>query len=288
MKPSDFSNPSDYITHIRSPRKYLISILIPTRKRVNLLDRTIKNIIETSNTSNNNYEIIIKVDFDDHETIDYIKLWDNKYENVNFIINSRLDGYYSLTDHNEMMIDCAKGKYMFCYNDDLLMETQNWNDILDKKLNDTKVYFPFCKWAPNKDGFVNPFTESFAIYPKKLKEIWGFVSQHDAIDNWMLWIANSVSSWPWEEDCVEKLTEIKLFHDQPEDEVTEDKMKTFKLLEDRRDYFGRNSSSYLHCINLFYELKKEEAYNQIKNLNIINDFRNSGLTVDEYFNFKKQ
>ena len=288
MKPNDFTNPEEYITYVRSPRKYLISIMIPTRKRVDLLDRTLKNIIEMSNSSNDNYEIIVKVDFDDHETIDYIKTWTNKQENIVFIINSRLDGYYSLTDHNEMMIDVAKGKYVFCYNDDLLITTQNWNDILDKKLKETKIYFPFCEWAPNKDGFINPFTESFAIYPKKLKEIWGFVSQHDAIDNWLLWIANSCSSWPWEEDCVEKITEIKLFHDQPEDEVTKDKMELFKWLEDRRDYFGRNSAPYLHCINQFYQLKKEEAYNNIKDLNTINSFFNSGLTRDEYFKFKEQ
>jgi len=141
MKPSDFTNPQDYITHVRSPRKYLVSILIPTRKRVDLLDRTLKNIIEMSNPTNDNYEIIVKVDFDDHETIDYIKTWSNEKQNINFIINSRLDGYYSLTDHNEMMIDCAKGKYMFCYNDDLLMTTQNWNDILKEKLKETKYIF---------------------------------------------------------------------------------------------------------------------------------------------------
>jgi hypothetical protein len=288
MKPSDFNTPEEYITHIRLPRKYLISVLIPTRKRVDKLDRTLKNLINTSNVKNKNYEIIVKVDFDDHETIDYIKTWSNQQDNINFIINSRLDGYYSLTDHYEMMIDASKGKFMYGYSDDLTMVTQNWNDILGEKLKETKVYLPLCTFAPNKDGFVNPFTEGTPIYPKKLKEIWGFVSQHDAIDNWMLWVANSCSSWPWEEDCVERINEVEAIHDQYEDEITQDKLNMYKLLEDRRDYFGRNSSPYLHCINLFYELKKEEAYNQIKNLNTINDFRNSGLTVDEYFNFKEQ
>ena len=46
-----------------------------------------------------------------------------------------------------------------------------------------------------------------------------------------------------------------------------DKMELFKWLEDRRDYFGRNSAPYLHCINQLFQLKKEEAYNNIKDLN---------------------
>jgi hypothetical protein len=288
MKPADFNTKEEYITHVRSPRKYLISVLIPTRKRVDKLDKTIKNLIEMSNTSNNNYEIIVKVDFDDHEAIDYIKNWSNEIKNVNFIINSRLDGYFSLTDHYEVMVDCSKGKFMFGYNDDLTMVTKNWNDVLGEKLKETKVYFPLCNWAPDKNGFVNPFTDSFPIYPKKLKEIWGFVSQHDAIDNWMLWVSNSVSSWPWEEDCVERIPEVEVFHNQQEDEATEDKMNMYRMLEERRDYFGRNSAPYLHCINQFYELKKEEAYNNIKDLNAINSFFNSGLTRDEYFKFKEQ
>jgi len=117
--------------HINRP---YISILLPTRKRVDLLQKTLTSIFSLANPEVNNFEVIVKVDLDDFETLDYIKTWDPQIENLHFLISSRKKGYLSLIDFYEDMIDLAKGKYIQAFNDDAIILTPNWNSILESKL----------------------------------------------------------------------------------------------------------------------------------------------------------
>ena len=153
--------------------EYDISLCIPTRKRLNLLKSNISSIFELADKSNPNFEVIFKVDFDDHETIDYIKTWTNEWDNITFIVNSRRKGYNSVVNHAENMLDCAKSKYVCGYPDDLIMKTPNWNTLLANKLtSDFKIYYPV----------VNNHRECVPIYPKKWKEILGYLAPHTGTD----------------------------------------------------------------------------------------------------------
>jgi len=88
---------------VRNSQKYLVSVFFPTRKRVVALDKTINSLISLSNKDLNNYEILIKADFDDVDTIDYIKSLNKP--NIKFIIGSRLGGWNNMVDFNEDLID---------------------------------------------------------------------------------------------------------------------------------------------------------------------------------------
>jgi hypothetical protein len=137
--------------HINRP---YISILLPTRKRVDLLQKTLTSIFSLANPEVNNFEVIVKVDLDDFETLDYIKTWDSQIENLHFLISSRKKGYLSLIDFLEDMIDLAKGKYIQVFNDDAIILTPNWNSILESKLTDFKFYYPK----------INGYKEAFILY----------------------------------------------------------------------------------------------------------------------------
>jgi len=159
----------------RNQLNFDISIILPSRKRLEGLNDTLFSILETADPENLNFEVIVKVDFDDLDTIDYIKNWDNEFENITFIVNSRRQGWLNMTDYVENMIDTSKGKWILNVNDDVIFKTQNWNTILSNQLNGFKIYFP------KTDGY----PQSFPIYPKKLKEILGHISLTNQIDTYL-------------------------------------------------------------------------------------------------------
>ena len=114
---------------VRFPKQYLVSIILPTRKRVKDLHETLQSILDNANPNNKNFEIILKVDYDDQETINYVNQFANQNDNINVILASRLEGWFSLVDFIETMIDVSKGKYIWNINDDSRILTANWNDI---------------------------------------------------------------------------------------------------------------------------------------------------------------
>jgi hypothetical protein len=165
--------------HINRP---YISILLPTRKRVDLLQKSLTSIFSLANPEINNFEVIVKVDLDDFETLDYIKTWDPQIENLHFLISSRRKGYLSLIDFYEDMVDLAKGKYIQAFNDDAIILTPNWNSILESKLTDFKFYYPK----------VNGYKEALYCIPKELYHLWGHVAPHNQSDGHLNWVGQTL------------------------------------------------------------------------------------------------
>lgn len=186
---------------------YDISLLVPTRKRLEHLKSNIDSIFNLADKSNPNFEVIFKIDLDDHETIDYIKTWGNEWENITFVVDSRKKGYNSLVNHFETMVDIAKGKYVWGFTDDITMKTQNWNTVLANKLtSDFKIYYPV----------INNHRESLPVYPKKWKEILGYIAPHTGIDVYIQRImeldTNHIWGKPINSPCVEYIDEVEVEH----------------------------------------------------------------------------
>jgi glycosyltransferase involved in cell wall biosynthesis len=172
----------------------LVSIFLPTRNRINRFKIAIDSIFNTYDKNNLNFEVIIKVDFDDLETLDYIKSQQSNFENIKYIISSRKNGYSSI---NEFQKDCgnlARGKYFMFFNDDAEFLTLNWNNILDNKLKDFRFYYP---WN-------NGYKESFPIIPRNIIDILGHYSPHAQTDTYIKWLGqvlgineyiNEIETW---------------------------------------------------------------------------------------------
>ena len=188
----------------RNQLNFDISIILPSRKRLEGLNNTLFSILETADSKNVNFEIIIKVDFDDLDTIDYVKKWDNEFENITFIINSRRGGWLNMTDYVENMIDISKGKWILNVNDDVIFKTQNWNTSLINQRNEFKIYFP------KTDGY----PQSFPIYPKKLQEL--FVEGEEII------FYNDIV------DCINKINYYKTHSEERENIAKRGQEKALK------------------------------------------------------------
>ena len=216
--------------------KPLISVIFPSRKRIKFLNEALYSLYSSADLDNPNFEVIVKVDFDDPETLDYIKNWSNEYENLYFIVSSRKKGFLNLTDFYEDCIDLAKGQYMFIFNDDLLIETQNWNSILNSHLNDFKIYFPY----------VNGYREAFFIIPKELYTTLGHISPHNQSDTYLNWLGQVLN-------ISEYIDDIKLQHHFGyEDETLNDKLEVININYASRDYH-RNSPEFKQDIKILAE-----------------------------------
>ena len=118
-------------------------------------------------------------------------------DNINFIISTKKQGYVSLINFEEDMVKLSNSKYCFILTDDTQISTDNWNSILQDELTEFKVYFPLIEWENDP---INP-QFCFPIFPKKLLDIWGYLSPHSLVDHWLHELAKRISNpdMPWGE-----------------------------------------------------------------------------------------
>jgi glycosyltransferase involved in cell wall biosynthesis len=288
--------------YLFEPKEYLITISIVTRKQVNELRRCINSLIDNSDKSVNNFEIIVKVDYDDYETIDFIREFNNENINISFIISSRQNGYPSLHEFFNDMFGMARGKYVAILSSDSPILTPNWNTLLIDHLTEFKFYFVnyhvkdklgnitklenlSCNIDLKGREWVNVGKHYFdfliPIVPKKIKDLWGTISPHALVDNWLGEMAKRVSYNPWNEDCYSFIEDIIIETTPPTDELTPETNKVYNTYQ-----YYVNDAIFFDCANKLSEYKQSEKYNYYRKLNTINDFRNSGKDVVEYFNLK--
>jgi hypothetical protein len=234
------------IERTRKHNRPHISVIIPSRKRPEMLNETLYSIYSLANPNNVNFEIIVKIDFDDHETLDYIKNWSNDYENLFFLVSSRKKGFINLVDFQEDMIDLAKGKYILIANDDLTFETKNWNDILQSKLTDFKIYFPY----------INGYREGLWCIPKELYTILGHISHHSQVDTYLNLLGQVLG-------ISEYIDEVKVYHRfDYEDETKTDKINQMHINYTNRDYH-RNSFEFYEDIKILQKILNISKLNPI-------------------------
>lgn len=261
---------------VRLPKQYLVSIILPTRKRVKDLHETLNSILDNANLNNKNFEIILKVDYDDQETINYVNQFTNQNDNINVILASRLEGWFSLVDFIETMIDVSKGKYIWNINDDSRILTKGWNDILENELTEFKIYHPLIEWGPDLNGYIHSFREIFPIYPKKLKELWGYICPHNNIDSWLYFVGKNIGLHPWNISFMSYLDNLTISHYQIPDETSKDKMDQIDRIHGLADKH-ENSKELYQAINLLEEYIHYIKWKDLNKHNIINEYRNQYL-----------
>jgi hypothetical protein len=205
----------------REPSPIKISVVFPSRKRIKMLNDSLYSLLSTADPENVNFEILVKLDLDDHESIDYIKNWSNEFENVTFITNSRKGGWLNMVDFVENLIRCAEGEWILGFNDDLIMKTQNWNTLLEKYLNGFKILYPNPSFG---------YRWAFPLFPKKLYTLLGHVSPHNQIDTYLHRLGEKLN-------INELIDDVVLEHDYNyTDESTHDKGEVIDRNYLTRDY----------------------------------------------------
>jgi len=96
-----------------------ISVLVPTRRRVERLKRFLESYSATR-ADRSQVELVFRCDNDDPDTIGFLCSFDWK-----FIVGPRVKGYKSLPSFYNEMVKIASGDLLICGNDDMLFETRD-------------------------------------------------------------------------------------------------------------------------------------------------------------------
>jgi len=179
----------------------LVSLMIPSRKRIESLLNTLDSI--TSTASGEDYQIVMRFDYDDGQSIERIPEIHRTFPHTKCFIGPRLDGYASLDkDFLRELEERSDATWVWIGGDDMVVEG-DWMSELRKvpttgyivqpaisKLRES-VYpraeaqaypiFPRFCWKQYADSFPVPFDVNGHLLLKH--------------NGWKTWFLEGVSFW---------------------------------------------------------------------------------------------
>jgi len=166
----------------------IVSILIPTRNRVNKLKLSLDTLFKTC-YDKSNFEVLCGVDTDDLETIGFLNEYSKNYPNVKYYLFER-GGYRNIYKIFNYLATQSSGYFLFTLSDDIEMESYNWDLVIKEHNGKFIMLNPLAKSLthyvrntdPNLPGYV---WFAFPIFPKKLIELTGRISNNTASDSWL-------------------------------------------------------------------------------------------------------
>jgi len=165
--------------------KEIISILLPTRGRTEVLRKSLLSLTQKA-THPERIEILFGIDEDDNDVLEYIKNVVSK-DLKQLGIESRASifkplGYENLHIYVNTLAGNANGEWLFFWNDDCLMETKGWDTVIDQYNGQFKLLGP----KDNHNG--HPYA-ILPIVPKDWFILMGHLSQNAQNDAWLSHIA---------------------------------------------------------------------------------------------------
>lgn len=159
-----------------------ISILLPTRKRIASLIRSAESLLHTCASAE--LEFMVAVDDDDRETLESLQL--APLPNMHLLVGPRL-GYIKLHHYvNELAVN-ASGDWLFLWNDDALLETPDWDQIVADYAGQFVVLNPGTNHANHpRENCI------FPIVSKQWVDILGHFSLSNHNDTYVEYIANQL------------------------------------------------------------------------------------------------
>lgn len=103
----------------------IISVIVPTRKRTALLHDMLRSLEMTASETGNHVEVILRLDYDDDETLAYLRDW-----RFPFIVGPRYDGYATLGRLINEAARLSHADLVLVVNDDVEFVTQDWDQKL--------------------------------------------------------------------------------------------------------------------------------------------------------------
>lgn len=160
-----------------------ISILLPTRGRVQKLDRALNSIRENAH-DRSKIEVVFRCDIDDEETQQYLK-----DRGEFFLVGPREKGYASLPKFMNQCAAASTGDIIMMLNDDILVETRDW----DIRLLEFANKFPDGIFNIGISTGLNDKLFPFSIISRKVHRVLGFVNDERLVfsDIFLLDVMNS-------------------------------------------------------------------------------------------------
>lgn len=202
-----------------------ISILLPSRGRTDVLKTSIMSLLDTVKDPTS-IELLFGLDEDDNTVIEYIKdelapiLQEKGVESRANIFKPL--GYENLHNYVNTLAQSATGDWLFFWNDDCLMQTSDWDEVIASYTGQFKLLAP----RDNHEG--HPYA-ILPIIPKDWFILMGHLSQNAQNDAWLSHIAYML-------DIFERI-DVEFIHDRADITGNNDD-ETFK----NRKYMEGNPS----------------------------------------------
>ena len=169
----------------------MISILVPTRKRVRNIVSLIKSIHDTAENFNN-IELCFYADDDDASSISFFENLPSgeEFRNIKYIIDKKI----LLSETYNKMYEIVDGEIIMYGADDIKFNTKNWDEVVENKFREfddnAALVFGF-------DGVQSPgHLATHGFVHKNLIDLLGYVLPPyfgaDYADNWMTEIYSQV------------------------------------------------------------------------------------------------
>lgn len=181
----------------------LVSVMLPTRKRVEMVQRSVESLLSLAQNPEQ-IEIIIAYDNDDEQSREYFTshAWHNlieKYESTSQVFECEPWSYEGLHHYFNLMALGSQGSWLLIWNDDALMQTKHWDQHV--KNNE---HFVGMLHMPT-ENFRKDLT-LFPLIPRVWLDLFESVSLTQIVDTWIQEIcykANAVLPIP-----------VTVFHDR--------------------------------------------------------------------------
>ena len=165
-----------------------ISILLPTRKRTEAIVKSIGSLLASAkNTAD--IEILVAYDDDDEESREFFSStwWDfiGQSEATSKVFETERYGYTRLNEYINMLAEEAEGDWIFFWNDDALMLTDNWDEEVVKHTG----WFGLLRMPCT--SMDHPFA-LFPVIPTAWRDLFGSVSPVSHNDWWIYHVAKNV------------------------------------------------------------------------------------------------
>jgi glycosyltransferase involved in cell wall biosynthesis len=147
-----------------------ISVLVPSRERPELLKRSVESLGE------GDFEVLVALDEDDPRLADYA--------GIGIMCVGPRHGYRSLQGYYNQLASRATGDWLMVWNDDCMMQTANWIEVVRSHDGEMVVLNP----STNHDNWKIDMNV-FPIFPRKIVELTGHVSLSRHNDSWIEFVA---------------------------------------------------------------------------------------------------
>jgi hypothetical protein len=180
----------------------IISVLLPTRGRTDVLLKSLQSLVDKA-ANHSRIELILGIDEDDTETKAYIEKhiapWlKEKQMECRANIFSPL-GYENLHTYVNTLATSAQGDWLFFWNDDALMISQDWDNVIDQYTGQFKLLGP----KDNHNG--HPYA-ILPIVPRDWYRLMDHLSMNAQNDAWLSHIAYML-------DIFERI-DVEILHDR--------------------------------------------------------------------------
>ena len=162
-----------------------VSVLLPSRGRVEMLKKTLANIAESCGDFHSQAEVLVRLDDDDADSLAARESLHAACAPVRLrvLVGSRGEGYYSFHNFVNELSAAARGDFLLLFNDDARFVSHGWPALFNKWRGALSV----LRFRTGKAvGGLNLFP---AVH-RKIFEILGHFSLDTHCDTWMETVAH--------------------------------------------------------------------------------------------------